>query len=335
MELNSILNLSKKYSPIGIDLGSSMVKLLQLQQKGRRKAVSGYAALPTPSGAIVNGHIQDPQAVVSLLKKATQSCPWHGNKAALSIDSRCCRLKLVSMPYLSSKELPKAMQFEAVKEFALNRNNYVSGHSLIGKRDSNNPPVYDYLLAAVEKERSNRIIDIALQAGLKPVSLEPDLNADLRVIDYFKLFRRQNRLSPGILLDLGFSRTKIIILSNNRYQFHRSINIGISKLIDSNHKKASREAADTLLQGILQAVDFYIDQSELKKQSDITALASGGGLYLPGLAGYLQKKSGFKINLLNIFHPALNLESVNRADAKNKGLLYTTAFGLALRGWNN
>ena len=332
MELDSILNIKKKYSPIGIDLGSSMVKLLQLQQRGRRKAVSGYAALPTPPGALVNGHIQNPRELVSVLKEAQKSCPWHGNKAALSIDSRCCRLKIVSMPYLNSKELPKAMQYEAEKEFSLNSSQYVTGYSLIGKRSGPNPPVYDYLLASLEKERSDQIIDIALRAGLKPTSLEPDLTADLRVIDYFNSLTRHDQQAPGVLLDLGFSRTRIIILSSNSYQFHRSINIGTSKLIDSNHKKASREAADTLLQEILQALDFYMDRSGQTDNPNISILAFGGGLYLPGLAGYLQKKTGFKINLLNILSPALLPGVTSAAEAKNKGLLYPTAFGLTLRG---
>lgn len=335
MELKGILNINKKYSPIGIDLGSSMVKLLQLQQKGNRMVIECHASLPTPTGALVNGQIQDQQALVSLLKEAKSRYPWHGNKAALSIDSRCCRLKVVSMPYLNRKELPKAMQYEAEKEFSLSSSQHVTGYSLIGKKVSSKPPLDEYLLACLEKERSDSLIDIALKAGLKPASLEPDLTADLRAIDHINSLTHPKKPAPEVLLDLGFSRTRIIFLSNRRYQFHRAVNIGINRLIDSNYKRVSREAAETLLQDILQALDFYMDRLEDNDEPGNTVLAWGGGLYLPGLVRYLQKKLDSKVNLLNIFNSALKLDFASSAETNNKGLLYPTAFGLALRGWNS
>lgn len=302
-----------------------MIKLLQVEQKSKRKAIMSYSAHPTPAGAIANGDIRDPKLLVAMLKDMKQKSAFRGKAAALAIDSRLCRIKAVTMPYLTRRELPRAMQYEVEKHFSLTSNKYVAGFTLVEKNTGSNPPVYKYLLAAVEKERSDMITDLALQAGLKPLSLEPDISADLRTVEHITSNRQQKIDSLTILLDLGFSRTRILILSGNRYRFHRSVNTGLNNFKQASGKTAFKVAAQNLLQGIIQSTDFYMAHEEILNVQNEDILAWGGSLYLPGLAEYLQKELGCKIKLLNI----LNLSN------KKEGLLYPTAFGLAIRGWDS
>lgn len=302
-----------------------MVKLLQVEQKGKRKAVAGYAAYPTPAGTIVNGDIRDPKLLIAMLKEMNLKSAFRGKAAAMAIDSRLCRIKTVTMPYLTKRELPRAMQYEAEKHFSLNSNKHAVGFTLIEENTGSNPPVYNYLLAAVEKERADMITDLAIQAGFKPLSLEPDICADLRTIDYITTARQQETDALTILLDLGFSRTRIIILSGSHYRFHRSVNTGLNNLKQASGKKSVKVAAQNLLQGIIQSTDFYLGHEEIQNEQNKAALAWGVGLYLPGLADYLQRELGYKIRLLNIFKPT----------SKKEGLLYPTAFGLSIRGWDS
>lgn len=343
-----------RYSPIGIDLGSSMIKMLQLKGEANKASISCKALLPSPAGAIENGEIRDPDSLAGLLKDAYKRFNWSGRKVNLCLDSRLCHTCKIALPPLKRKELDQAIRRKAEHYFAVDPKKTVISSFYIGPESNNGYCVEEYLLTAVSKKLSDSVTAAVDKAGLKPLSLEIDPTAALRAL---YLNPRFEKVAPGdiqLLIDLGYSRTALLFVSEGRYSYHRSIhtglvhflksaqsiaaekNIRVKDLIFSRNSLASRglhTASEELARGIIQSIDYWSEDSKIVRKRKLSILLSGGGLLIPGLAEHLRDNIDHSLEIFNPlqdFNPRIEGKKEKR---DNSDLLFTNSLGLALKGW--
>lgn len=343
-----------RYSTIGIDLGTARIKMLQLQQSRTKTVLFQESFLPTPEGAIVNGIIKEPSLLASHLKQVKEEQAWHGNRVSLCLDSRACYMRTVAMPDMKKNELRQAMRWEAKKHFPLAADEAVISFQQTGCSPRDSGTAREYLLAAAPRDRVEQYTQLALEAGFVLLALEVAPTALLRSVtgsgeNYFT-----DQASHRLVIDCGNSTTELLLLDRNGYCFHRRLNIGITTFCRAAMaaNEGDREAAlrrtfsradlsekglshiaSRLARGISESLDYWAEQDGHGKITLSAIEAGGGGIFIPGLASYLQHQLRQKFVIYNPLFKISPVSEPQTAASGQRGALFAVAHGLALRGW--
>lgn len=345
------------HSPIGIDIGSAQVKMLQLSKKNGRLLIRQKCLFPTPEGTFADGLITGVAPLIEKLKKTRKYCNWHGKRAVISLDNRSCFMALVDMPPLSELELDQALRLEAENRFPLEPDkaviSYLQTEEIIEKEST----IRKYLLAVTAKQNADLYCDIALKAGFNPCALETATTALHRTATYGILSGAADSGNLQVIINIGHKTTTLLFSCGKTYLFHRILNNGIAAftqaLLDrvSGTECAARkllfakgnlsakgllDSAGKLSRELKQTINYFLENKGLShNKNPLTVYIGGGGIFIPELGRYLQNELQLKMHI----HAPLRLlpgkgdKRFNAVDKNYEGLLFPVAHGLALRGW--
>ena len=79
-----MLGSNKKYV-VGLDIGASSIKVVQLQQAKKGVELTAFGALPLAPEVIVDGAIMDAEIVVDTILEARKQFKLKGKYAAISV----------------------------------------------------------------------------------------------------------------------------------------------------------------------------------------------------------------------------------------------------------
>ena len=112
---------------IGVDIGTSSIKVCQLKQ-GRKGVVIqklGYA--PVAPQVIVDGQVMDATAITESLQKIFRDQGIRNKDVAVSVSGQSAIIRKISVPLMTEEELQEQIQWEAeqhipfdIKEFFVN-----------------------------------------------------------------------------------------------------------------------------------------------------------------------------------------------------------------------
>lgn len=349
------LNYKSSASPIGIDIGSAQIKIVQLQQQAGNLSFVNRVLTPTPEGAISEGRICDPEKLSYKLGQLKKKLPLKSNMANLSLGPEAHYLRLIELPPLSKKDLRKTLPWEIEKHFPLKAGNAVYDCCPLAGDGATSNGSIRYILAAAEAETANVLTGVAERAGFRPLSLEVSPLSLLRVE---ALYQNGNPVGNGnsgkALLDIGYRSSTLLLAVNKTLQYCRILRIGVfdfqkeaSFASDINLNEAQRiifqqdtlaagstiKSAELLAEQITRSISYYLDQSGSGRAEPQLLAVSGGGAAIPGLINFLQSKLSIKVVQQQL--PSL---TGNKANCSAKAptatpAIYATAYGLALRGW--
>ena len=104
----------KKPVILGLDISSTSVKLLELEQDGDNYRVQSLAVEPLPDNAVVEKNFQDVEAIGETIQKAVKRSGTKAKLAAVAVAGSAVITKIINMPAnLSENELELQIQQEA------------------------------------------------------------------------------------------------------------------------------------------------------------------------------------------------------------------------------
>lgn len=257
MELFS--NLFKKEEPraLGVDIGSSAIKVVQIKRKNGQAVLETYGelALGPYAGAGVGQAVQLPadkiaQALSDLMKEkevnvTTRNC-------GLSIPFASSLMSVIEMPKVSPKQLSTMVPLEARKYIPVPINEVMLDWSVIPKDESGPNAVeeepkresafgansaaatpiekFDVLVVAIHQDTIARYQEIVSKA---------ELNAGFFEIELFSTQRAvlDEALRPVLIMDMGAASTKIYIIERGIVRSSHTVNRG-SQDITGNISKS-------------------------------------------------------------------------------------------------
>ncbi len=350
----SNLKFKSSTSPIGLDIGSAQIKVIQLRQKAGALSCTTCFTASTPSGAISEGRIIDQEKLSYKLGQIKKKLTTKNNLANICLGPESHYLRIISLPPLSKKDLLKTLPWEVEKHFPLKAvNASYDCCPLNGSKTSGNGS--RYILAAAETETADILAGVVEKAGFVPLSMEVNPLSLLRVETVNRHANPPNFDGRGkALLDIGYRCSTLLLTVNGTLHYCRYLRFGVFDFLkeassDSgiNPSEAHRlnfnflkpvtasatKSSNILAEQITASIGYYLDQSASGKAEPGLLAVSGGGAVIPGLIGYLQSKLSIKVGLQQL--PALNGLCIGGITSvrQNNPAVYTTAFGLALRGW--
>src|SRR5438105_1813857 len=110
----SLLAMAKSKLALGLDIGSSSVKLVQLKEAGKRGyLLDAFGVAPLPPEAIVDGALMNSTAIVEAIRQLVSQFKLKNRDVAIGVSGHSVIIKKISMPRMTREELEESIQWEA------------------------------------------------------------------------------------------------------------------------------------------------------------------------------------------------------------------------------
>ncbi len=341
---------------LGLDLGSSVVKMIQLRETKRGLTLEQFATAPLPPDTIVDGAFMNPAAVIDTVKGLIQQYKFKSKQAAISLNGHSVIIKKISLPAMSQEELQESIQWEAEQYIPFDIKDVNLDVEVLSHRGDTGH--MDVLLVAAKRDMISDYADTIRRAGLEPVVVDVD------AFCLHNMFERAYGFVPGevvALLNIGASMMNINVVAGGTTAFTRDVSIGGNHFADEIQRQlnVSPEEAEAYLLGgdpaaeadavIPQEVERVIRQvaenlaSEIQRSFDFYSTTSaegdisrvhlcGGTSKLPTVAQVLGDRLRLPVERIDPFRNILiDPKKFDLEYIKEMAPLAGTVVGLGLR----
>src|SRR5690606_27012601 len=98
---------------IGVDIGSSSIKVCQARETRRGLSVQRIGFAPLPARAIVDGQVRDASLVIEALRRVFADSKIRSKDVALSVSGQSVIIRKISVPLMTPEELEEQISWEA------------------------------------------------------------------------------------------------------------------------------------------------------------------------------------------------------------------------------
>lgn len=340
-------------SIIGIDVGSSAIKVVSIKP-GKQPVLSGFGVAHLPQeGVIVEGNIVDGLTVTDTLKDVLKAGKLKGSAYVGGLLSQNTIIRFIRMPIMADDELKEAIKFEAEQYIPYSIDEVQISYFKLGEIAEEEGSQNYILLVCTPREVLNTYQTTLKNAGVTLKVVDVDCFGVLNSIH-----SQIDNDSIIAVIDIGASTTNIDIIKRGVLDFHRNVNIAgnnISNVIKDvlklelsqaeNIKKEEGRVAieesdrnevsdvintiiEELVSEIRRSFDFFKAQSRERQIDKI--ILTGGTSKLPNIDVFLANELGIEVDFADPFGE-LGVSVPNMEELEDYKQELTAAIGLALR----
>jgi len=236
-------------SLVGLDIGSSAVKAVELKQAGKGYKVTAFGAESVPPDSIVEGAIIDGAAVADAIRRLFDSSKIQTKDVVASLSGNAVIVKKITLPVMTDAELAESIYWEAEQYIPFDIQDVNLDYQILDPGDAaNGKATMDVLLVAAKKEKIADYTGVIAQAGRTAVVVDVDAFA---LQNAFEVNYGIEAGKVVVLLNAGASATNINILQGDQSVFTRDISIGGNAYTEALQKELNLpfELADQLKRG--------------------------------------------------------------------------------------
>ena len=341
--------LGKKKSTVGLDIGSSSIKVVEISQDRSGDHLVNYGISEPLSEAIVDGEIMDRQLVHEAITNLLESRQIKAKSVVTAVSGRAVIVKKILMDRLSEEDAKEAIQWEAEQHVPYDINDVSLDFQII------NPNVdqkkMQVLLVAAKKDMIQSHAEIIREAGLIPSIIDVDSFAIQNSVE------ANYEIVPNevmALVNIGAEITNVNIVQNQVPHFTKDLSVGANSFVEGIQRRYNVSQADALqalrgrgdgtidvapiVQATCEDLSVQLDRAIafLKSAGDAERvdriMLSGGSARVPGLADFLRQRHQVPVEIVNPiqkiqFDPGL----FQGESAESVAPVLTVAIGLALR----
>lgn len=321
----------KSSSVLGVDLGSSVVKVVELSPQGSQFQLDNYVMAKLDLGKETQRNVKE---LTDVLKEALAQAKFKSKSAYVAVPEASSFSTLIELPVIPEKELALAIPYEAKKYIPISidqiylqwivlpqANSSTNGASLArkGMPEIQPPsPKLQVLLVAVMKDVVENLTQVAVSAGLKVLGLETESFSLMRALlgntqDVIMLVDIGTHsfninVVEGGFLHFGYEQEFAILRDRDKVEFQKSINDGITKEIQ-------------------RTSNLYFNKSGKKI---VKCIFVGGGSFVAGLLPYVKETLNIDVLQGNPFSDIVYSPTL-KSVIEEIGPSMSVAIGLAKR----
>jgi len=348
-----MFNLGKSKSLIGLDIGSSSVKAVELRKLKDGFELVSYGLEPLAPDTVVDGAIMDAPAVAEKIIAIFDAQKIKTKEVATAVSGHSVIVKPVKMPVMTEEELYDRVQAEATQYIPFDIADVNLSYQLLEATESQ----MDVLLVAVKKDKILNHTNVLAQAGKTPVVVD---------IDAFALqncYEANYDLDPSqvvALLNIGASVMNINIIRGWTPLFTRDVSVGGNQYTDALQKELDlsfedaeklkmggthagvseeqrtailRSVSDILILEIQKTFDFF--RATASGENIRRIVVAGGTARVPGLLDFLKEEFAMPVEELYPFRKiVVNPGRHNEEELREWAPRLAIAVGLALRSFD-
>ena len=340
-------------SLVGLDIGSSAVKVVELKPAGKGHKVTAFGSEPVPPDSIVDGAIIDGAAVADAIRRLFEGRGIKTRDVVASLSGNAVIVKKITLPIMTEAELAESIYWEAEQYIPFDIQDVNLDYQILDPGGAGKGTM-DVLLVAAKKEKIADYTGVIAQAGRSAVVVDVDAFA---LQNAYEVNYGLDPAAVVVLLNVGASAININILNGDQSVFTRDLSIGGNAYTEALQRELSLpfELADQLKRGlpvegvsfddarpVLRAVTENV-MLEIQKTFDFfkaTAasdridriVVSGGASRAEGFVEMLAERFGAPVETFDPFkRVSIDTKKFGLASAEEVAPTSAVAVGLALR----
>lgn len=347
--------LGKKKSVAGLDVGSSSVKMVELEGKANNLNLVSFGFENLPSDTIIDGQIMELNVVSDVIQNVCNTHQMNADKVVTGVSGHSVIIKNIVLPPMSREELEESIDWHAEEHIPYD----LADVSLDYHVTAETSEATHVLIAACKRERIDNIKQAIQLSGRTPVAIDVDTFA---LQNCYEVNYQPSDSQVVTLLNIGASTMNVNIVKGTRSLFSRDITVGggqftdvLQRSLGLNYQQAEavkrgvanaaegveEKSIEPLMNNVTEIVameiqktfDFYRATTEDNQTVVQKILISGGGSKLNGLAAELSRRLELPVEVLNPFRN-INVDSSKFDPAYLNEIMpeMAVAVGLAVRG---
>jgi type IV pilus assembly protein PilM len=235
-------------SLVGLDIGSSAVKAVELKPAGKGHKVTAFGSEPVPPDSIVDGAIIDGAAVADAIRRLFEGRGIKTRDVVASLSGNAVIVKKITLPIMTQAELAESIYWEAEQYIPFDIQDVNLDYQILDPGDSAKGTM-DVLLVAAKKEKIADYTGVIAQAGRSAVVVDVDAFA---LQNAYEVNYGIDPAAVVVLLNVGASAININILSGDQSVFTRDLSIGGNAYTEALQRELNLpfELADQLKRGV-------------------------------------------------------------------------------------
>jgi type IV pilus assembly protein PilM len=347
----------KKTDPvIGLDIGSTSVRLLQLSSHGSGYRIDHFAIEALNEGVVVDKAVRDVEAASNAISRALRASGTRAKSCAIAVSGSAVFTKIISLPAdLAAADIESQVQIEANQYIPYPLDEVSLDFEVLGP-SARNADLMDILLAASKSENIESRQDAIDVAGLKAKVVDVEAFA---IANAFELIRKRDGIKRSEAVgffDIGYDMTTLLVIKGGRVVYTRDHPFGGHQLLEETQRRydmtaeqaaffeRNEEAPEDFEEEVLEpfqlnvvhqisrALQFFASSNEYTNIS--TIYLSGGVASLKGLAAMAQQELGMTTRVADPVTGLDIADNVAVTALKRNTTNLMIAMGLALRGFD-
>jgi type IV pilus assembly protein PilM len=316
-----------KASLIGLDIGSSSVKAVEISTKTRDKGfeLRSFGKAPIASEAIVQGAFLNSSAIVDAIREAIDDGHVSSKDVAAAVSGHSVIVKRVNLPQMSREELEDQIQWEAEQYIPFDVNEVNLDFQILDSKEEEGQ--MDVLLVAAKRDLIDDYVQVINEAGLNPVAIDV---AGFAVQNAYEVNYEQEPDAVVALVNIGAQVVNINVLRNGIPAFTRDIMTGgaqyteeiqkalsvsfdeaeriktggsggdgaqVRDVIPQEVEAAMRSVSESVIGEISRSLDFFAATAADARISKV--LLAGGGSRISGFVEAFAERTGVETEAMN------------------------------------
>ena len=342
-------------SLVGLDIGSSAVKAIELKPSGKGYKVSAIGVESVPPDSIVDGAIIDSGAVADAVRRLFANKKFKAKDVVASLSGNSVIVKKITLPAMTEAELSESIYWEAEQYIPFDIQDVNLDYEILEQgtgQDSQGS--MDVLLVAAKKDKIADYTNVITQAGKTPVIVDVDAFA---LQNAFEANYGFEPTAVVAILNAGASAININILAGSQSVFTRDVSMGGNAFTEAVQKELDLpyESAEQLKKGHdVEGASFEDARAVLKAMTDNVLLEvektfdffkataasdridrimlCGGASRVEGFAEALRERFGTEVEQFDPFRQVtIDAKVLGNVSMDEAAPLAAVALGLALR----
>src|SRR5438132_7529652 len=206
-------------SMVGVDIGSSSVKAVELQGKGSEFELVSLGYEPLEADSVVDGQIMELNSVSGAIANIFTEHKIKTNRVAAGVNGHSVIVKNIVLPQMSPEELQESFAWHAEEHIPFD----ISDVNLDYHVTDSSEDAIHVLLAACKRHKVANLKQAIQLAGKQPTVIDVDAFA---LQNCYELNYDPQAGQIVALLNIGASTTNITILHGIRSVFTRDATVG-------------------------------------------------------------------------------------------------------------
>lgn len=345
---------------IGLDIGTSSVKLVEVEGDRRSIRINRFGMVPLNEGALSGGVVTSISEVSQAITNLLRSSKVTSKRALVAIAGQAVIVRNLKMPLMPKEEIESAVRWEAEKYIPFPVEEVTMDFQVIKQDDEQKE--LEIMLVCAHNDIIKSHLGTLKDAGVQPVVIDIQPFALMRSVGLENSINNNNSIA---LLDIGAGTTDLTIVKSGIPRFTRiiplaglrltenlskSLNISFTEAEqmklnfsdalfdpsqhanDSSEYKVNFSIQESLRELVLElrrSFDYYQLQQRNEEISQL--IIAGGGAKMKNLIPFLNKELGITV---------VAAQAANEISSQNKNIqaqlndqlpMLMVAYGLALR----
>lgn len=337
---------------LGLDIGTSTLKIAEIEERGKRLTLNRFAILPIQYGITNSGDVADPQSLSSAISTVASMLKSKRKNIAAGMWGTSVIVKKITMPLMDERLVAEQIKWEAEQYIPFDINEVNLEHVILKNRPSTGETM-DVLLVAAKQEVIFRYVESVQGAGFKLSALDV---SSFALANCFTA-NYGNIAGAVAVIDIGAGVTNLAIIENGEVIFGRDLSVGGMNYTNDIHRMmgvsideaealkisaAMNQAApaevntvissshENILDEIRNSFEFFAATAGNTVVSRI--YLTGGSSLVPGLAEGITRATALPVERLDIFNRVeINQRNVPSDFVEQIRPVAAVAIGLAMR----